>query len=102
MNLIFSRAPCSTSARSRRIAEIVTDTFSIWARARLQRFAQLFDPARVVERALDPGAGDGERGAQIMGDVVADALELLEQPRDFVQHQIDRARHFVDVAALIG
>ena len=45
------------------------------------------------------GAGDGQRGAQIVRDIVADALELLEQARDFVEHQIDGARHFVDVAA---
>ena len=68
----------------------------------LHGLAQLFNSRVVVEGALDLGAGDSERSAQIMGDVVACALELLEQARDFVQHEIDRARHFVDVAVLVG
>ena len=68
----------------------------------LHRLAQLLDASVVVEGSLDLGAGDGQRGAQIVGDVVAHALELLEQPRDFVQHEIDRARHFVDVAVFVG
>ena len=37
-----------------------------------------------------------------MGDVVACALELLKQARDLVEHEIDRARHFVDVAVIVG
>ena len=70
--------------------------------SRFHGLAQFFDLGLVVEGALDLDAGDGERSAQIVGDVVAHAFELHEQPCDFVQHEIDRARHFVDVAVLVG
>lgn len=68
----------------------------------LHGLAQLFDPGVAVEGSLDLGACDSQGRAQIVGDVVAHALELLEQPRDFVQHEIDRPRHFVDVAVFVG
>ena len=60
------------------MAETAVDTFSICARAASMACAQFTDSRLVVERALDLGAGDGERGAQIVGDVVADALELVD------------------------
>ena len=56
----------------------------------------------LLERALDLGARDHQRRAQIVGDVVADVLQLLEQALDLVEHQIDRARHLVDVVAFAG
>ena len=99
MNCAFP-APFST-AEIRKIAETAVDAFSIWPRA-VSSASRNCSARLVVEGALDPGAGDGERRAQIVGDVVARALELLEQARDLVEHEIDGARHFVDVAVLVG
>ena len=92
----FSRAPCST-ADIRKIAEIVRDTFSIWTSAASSASRNCSSPALVVERALELGAGDRERCAQIVGDVVARALEVVEQTGDLVEHQVYGARDLADV-----
>jgi hypothetical protein len=63
----------------------------------LQRFPQLLGSTLVVERPLELGAGDRERGAQIVGDVVARALEVVEEAGDLVQHQVHGARDLADV-----
>ena len=63
----------------------------------LQRLSQLLSPALVVERALELGAGDRERRAQIVGDVVARTLEVVEQAGDLVEHQVHGARDLADV-----
>ena len=43
---------------------------------------------------------DRERSAQIMRDVVTDALELIKKPDDLVKHEIDRACHIVEIIHL--
>ena len=68
----------------------------------LHRRAQFFNPGFIVKRALNPGAGDGERSAQIVGDVVAYTLEPVQQARDFAEHEVDRASYFVDVVVFVG
>ena len=80
---------------------MAVDTLSICARAPPSPRA-ILRSRFVVERALELGARDGERSAQIVGDIVADALELVEQARDFVEHQVDGAGYSVDVVALVG
>ena len=59
------------------------------------RLPQLF--VRAVEPAFEPDAHDGERRAKIMGDVVADAFQLADEPENLVEHEIDGADDLVDV-----
>ena len=81
---------------------MVTDALSIWASAARIAARRDSTPGVLLERALDLGARDHQRRAQVVGDVVADALQLVEQALDLVEHQIDRARDLVDVVPLVG
>jgi len=47
--------------------------------------------------AFQPGDQAGERGAQVMGDVVAHAFHLAHQPFQLVEHAVDHSRDTVDV-----
>ena len=78
------------------------DTFSICARAASVASRNCSTPLPLL-RARSILARATARGVRKSWAMLSpDALELLDQARDFVQHQIDRARHFVDVAVLIG
>ena len=61
------------------------------------RRTQLVDRRAALESALDLGARDGERRAQVVGDVVADVAQLIEQAPDLVEHEVDAARDAVEV-----
>ena len=69
---------------------------------RLHRRTKRGNVGFLIEDARDLGAGDHQRGAKVVGDVVADGFELVEQALDLVQHQVDCTRHLFDVVAFIS
>ena len=64
--------------------------------------AQIFNRRLARQAALDLGARHRERRSEVVRDVVADALQLIEKPVDLVEHQVDGARDLVDVVAFAG
>lgn len=51
----------------------------------------------LLANAVQLGAQARERGAQVVGDVVAHALDLVHQPLDAVEHGIDDGRQHVQL-----
>ena len=92
----FWRAPFST-ADTLKMAEMVTEARSIWERACLHGRSKRGDIEILVEGARDLRAGDHQRRTKVVGNVVADRLQLVEQALDLVKHQIDGPRHFLNV-----
>ena len=51
---------------------------------------------RAGERLLKAGADIGDRRAQVVRDIVADAGQLPQKALDFIEHQVDRDDHAIE------
>ena len=51
---------------------------------------------------FQPGAGTGDRGAQVVGDGIGNAAHAIHQAADAVQHVVDHVRHLIEFVAASG
>ena len=63
---------------------------------------QFFPGGADAPRAFQLRAHPRKRRAQIMGDVVADVVQLIQQPFQFAQHMVHADRKLVEVVAAVA
>ncbi|MCY1427060.1 hypothetical protein D9M71_428900 [compost metagenome] len=68
----------------------------------LQRFGLRRVIAGLLANAVELGAQAGQRGAQVVGDVVAHAFDLHHQPLDALEHGVDDGRQHVQFVTAVG